>query len=141
MHPQDGRVVSNFIIQALKNKPITIYGDGQHTRSFCYVADLVEGLARLMNFSGNLPDPVNLGNPTEVTIRELADRIIDLTGSRSIIDYRALPQDDPKQRRPDISLAKMRLKWRPKIGLKDGLFNTICYFRRLKVIKNQLKKS
>ena len=128
MHPNDGRVVSNFIMQALQNKPITIYGDGQQTRSFCYVDDLVEGLMGLMNFGGDFSRPINLGNPTEVTIRELADRIIDLTASSSVIENRRLPQDDPKQRCPDISRARQFLHWQPRIALDDGLKRTISYF-------------
>lgn len=131
MHPNDGRVVSNFIVQALQNKPITIYGDGQQTRSFCYVEDLVEGLTRLMNMDGDFAEPINLGNPTEVTVRELADRIIDLTASSSVIENRRLPQDDPKQRCPDISRAQHFLHWKPRIALDVGLERTISYFEDL----------
>jgi UDP-glucuronate decarboxylase len=131
MHPQDGRVVSNFIVQALKNEPITIYGRGHQTRSFCYVEDTVDGLIRLMNHDGDTTDPVNLGNPIEITINQLAQEIIDLTGSRSPIDMRPLPQDDPKQRCPDISRAQHLLHWQPKVGLKEGLKRTIAYFEAL----------
>lgn len=128
MHPEDGRVVSNFIIQALRNEPITIYGDGNQTRSFCYVDDLVEGITRLMNTDKNATDPVNLGNPVEVSIAELANRIIDLTGSRSKLVFQPLPQDDPKQRCPDISRAKKLLGWKPTVDLDQGLTRTIAYF-------------
>lgn len=128
MHPEDGRVVSNFIIQALRNEPITIYGDGNQTRSFCYVDDLVEGITRLMNTDKNATDPVNLGNPVEVTIAELANRIIDLTGSYSKLVFQPLPQDDPKQRCPDISRAKSLLGWKPTVDLDQGLTRTIAYF-------------
>jgi UDP-glucuronate decarboxylase len=131
MHPEDGRVVSNFIIQALKNEPITVYGDGSQTRSFCYVDDLVQGLIRLMNAEGDVTAAVNLGNPHEVTIRQLAELIIDLTGSRSRIDCRPLPQDDPRQRRPDIRRARELLKWEPRVGLETGLKRTIAYFQPL----------
>jgi UDP-glucuronate decarboxylase len=131
MHPQDGRVVSNFIVQALKGKPITIYGTGQQTRSFCYVDDLVDGLVRLMNCDGDLGKPVNLGNPSEITINGLASRIIDLTGSRSLLDYRPALQDDPRQRCPDIGRARDLLHWQPKIGLDEGLKRTIAYFEEL----------
>jgi len=136
MHPQDGRVVSNFIIQSLKNEPITIYGDGSQTRSFCYVDDLVDGFVRLMNVEGDLDGPINLGNPIEMTIRDLAARIIRLTGSRSVLDVRPLPQDDPKQRRPDISRAMRLLKWQPRVGLDDGLARTIAYFDDLLTTKS-----
>ena len=128
MHPNDGRVVSNFIVQALKNKPITIYGDGNQTRSFCYVDDLVDGLVRLMESADDLTGPVNLGNPDEFTIRQLAEKVIALTGSRSKIESRPLPADDPRQRQPDISLARSALKWAPKIQLDEGLKKTIAYF-------------
>ena len=128
MHPNDGRVISNFIIQALKNEPITIYGDGSQTRSFCFVDDLVEGLVLLMNFSADLPEPVNLGNPAEITIKEVAEEIISLTGSRSRLEYRPLPADDPRQRCPDISRARERLNWQPRVPLKTGLERTIAYF-------------
>jgi UDP-glucuronate decarboxylase len=128
MHPNDGRVVSNFIVQALMNKPITLFGDGNQTRSFCYVDDLVDGLARLMESSDDLTGPVNLGNPNEFTIRQLAEKVIALTGSRSKIESRPLPADDPRQRQPDISLAGSVLKWAPKTQLEDGLKKTIAYF-------------
>ncbi len=131
MHPNDGRVVSNFIVQALKNQPITIYGDGSQTRSFCYVDDLVEGLIRLMNSSEGLTGPINLGNPTEFTILELAHKVVDVAGSTSQIIHKPLPQDDPKQRRPDISLAEKELQWTPKVDLEDGLTRTIAYFDKL----------
>jgi len=131
MHPNDGRVVSNFIVQALRNEDITIYGEGLQTRSFCYVDDLVEGLLGLMATPDDVTGPVNLGNPVEFTIRQLADLVIDLTGSSSKIVARPLPEDDPKQRCPDISLAKDLLGWSPKIQLSDGLVKTIEYFERL----------
>ncbi len=130
MAKDDGRVVSNFIIQALKNKPITIYGKGHQTRSFCFISDLVEGLVKLMNSRVGFTGPVNLGNPKEFTIKELAKKTIKLSGNRSKFIYRPLPQDDPKQRRPDITLAKKELKWQPKIKLEDGLKETINYFRQ-----------
>jgi UDP-glucuronate decarboxylase len=129
MHPNDGRVVSNFIVQALSDAPITIYGDGSQTRSFCYVDDLVEGLLRLMGTADDFPGPVNLGNPTETTIGALAQTVIELTGSRSRIDYRPLPQDDPVQRQPDIALAHDKLDgWTPGVPLEEGLRRTIAYF-------------
>jgi UDP-glucuronate decarboxylase len=131
MRASDGRVVSNFIVQALRNEPITIYGEGRQTRSFCYVDDLVEGLVRLMNCEGDVTDPVNLGNPVEVTIGELARRVIDLTGSASSIEHRPLPQDDPRQRCPDITRARRKLHWQPKICLEEGLKRTIAYFDTL----------
>jgi UDP-glucuronate decarboxylase len=131
MHPEDGRVVSNFIIQALNNKPITIYGDGSQTRSFCYVDDLIEGLVRLMNIDGDAVTPVNLGNPTEVTICELARLIVSLIGSRSLVEFRPLPQDDPKQRCPDITRARKLLRWQPKVPLEEGMKRTIAYFESL----------
>lgn len=130
MSPDDGRVVSNFIVQALRNQPVTLYGDGGQTRSFCYVSDLIDGLWRLMNTDG-LTGPINLGNPGEFTIRELAELVIDLTGSRSEIVRRPLPQDDPIQRQPDISLAKERLGWQPTVPLREGLSATIAYFEKL----------
>ena len=131
MQPNDGRVVSNFIMQALKNAPITVYGDGGQTRSFCYVDDLVEGLIRLMESPGDLTGPVNLGNPGEFTILELAQQVIALTGSQSKIEFNPLPSDDPKQRKPDISLARMHLGWEPKVDLSTGLRDTVAYFQRL----------
>jgi UDP-glucuronate decarboxylase len=133
MARNDGRVVSNFIIQALLNNDITIYGDGAQTRSFCYVSDLVKGLIKLMN-KQNFIGPVNLGNPNELTIKEIAEKIISLAGSKSRLVYKPLPQDDPKQRRPDIALANEKLNWQPEIKLEDGLIKTIEYFK--KVIKN-----
>jgi UDP-glucuronate decarboxylase len=125
----DGRVVSNFIVQALRNQPITIYGDGKQTRSFCYVSDLIDGIFRLMNTEG-LTGPVNIGNPNEFTIRELAELVIAITGSRSEIVQRPLPQDDPVQRQPDISLAREKLGWQPTVELKEGLKPTIAYFEK-----------
>jgi UDP-glucuronate decarboxylase len=129
MHPADGRVVSNFIMQALKGDPITLYGEGSQTRSFCYVDDLIEGLIHLMESETGFTGPVNLGNPMEFSIRELANQVISETGSSSPIVTQALPQDDPKQRRPDISVAKTRLGWSPRISLREGLKPTIEYFR------------
>ena len=131
MHPNDGRVVSNFIVQALKNEPITIYGDGSQTRSFCYADDLIEAFVRLMKTDDDFTGPVNLGNPNEFTIKELAEKVIDLTGSTSQLIFKPLPEDDPLQRRPDISLAKEKLGWEPKVELKEGLKNTIGYFETL----------
>lgn len=131
MHPNDGRVVSNFIVQALQGKDITIYGDGMQTRSFCYVDDLIDGFVRLMSSAGDLTGPVNLGNPSEFTIRELAETVLELVGGSSKLVFRPLPHDDPKQRQPDISIAKEQLDWSPKIPLKEGLKNTIAYFRDL----------
>ena len=131
MHPNDGRVVSNFIVQALKAEPITIYGDGGQTRSFCYVDDLIEGFAALMASPAGFTGPVNLGNPAEFSIRELAELVISMTGSRSKLDFKPLPADDPKQRQPDIALAKKVLNWEPVVPLKDGLQDTIAYFDRL----------
>lgn len=132
MHPADGRVVSNFIIQALSNKPITVYGDGSQTRSFCYVDDLIEGFVRLMGSRDGFTGPVNLGNPGEFTIRELAEKVIDLTGSSSELIFEPLPSDDPMQRCPDISLAKEELNgWEPKVHLEEGLKKTIPYFDNL----------
>ena len=131
MHPNDGRVVSNFIVQALKNKDITVYGDGDQTRSFCYVDDLVDGLIRLMESEDDIVGPINLGNPTEFTIRQLAEIVIDLTGSGSKIIHRPLPQDDPKQRQPDISKAQELLGWQPVLPLAEGLTRTIAYFEEL----------
>ena len=131
MHPNDGRVISNFILQALQDKPITVYGDGSQTRSFCYVDDLVEGLMGLMHSPVELTGPVNLGNPTERSIRDIAECIIDLTGSRSRIVSKPLPTDDPQRRRPDISQARERLEWQPTVTLEEGLRKTIAYFERL----------
>jgi len=131
MHPNDGRVVSNFIVQALQGKPITIYGDGNQTRSFCYVDDLIDGFVRLMGSPAEVTGPINLGNPGEFTIRELAELTIDMTGSKSKLSFQPLPQDDPKQRRPDITLAERHLGWQPKKPLREGLQQTIAYFDRL----------
>lgn len=131
MHPNDGRVVSNFIVQALQGKDITVYGDGSQTRSFCYVDDLIEGMIRLMDAPDEVTGPMNLGNPTEFTIRELAERILQMTGSHAAIVYRPLPQDDPRQRKPDIDLARRVLGWEPQIGLEEGLKRTIAHFRTL----------
>jgi UDP-glucuronate decarboxylase len=131
MHPADGRVVSNFIVQALKDEPIAIYGDGNQTRSFCYVDDLIGGMVALMESDPKVTGPINVGNPGEFTIRELAMKIIELTGSRSEIVQHPLPADDPKQRRPDIALAKQVLNWEPTIALQEGLARTVDYFRRL----------
>ena len=131
MHPSDGRVVSNFIVQALNGEPITIYGDGSQTRAFCYVDDLIEGFVRLMESPTEVTGPINFGNPGEFTIRELAELTIEMTGSRSKLTFLPLPQDDPKQRRPDISLAEQKLDWRPTIPLRDGLRQTIIYFDQL----------
>ena len=131
MHPNDGRVVSNFIMQALLGRPITIYGEGQQTRSFCYVDDLVEGFIRLMNSPSEVTGPINLGNPGEFTIRELADMVIELTGSKSVIEHLPLPPDDPRQRRPDITRARNTLGWEPKVALRDGLIRSIPYFEHV----------
>ena len=131
MHPSDGRVVSNFIIQALRGEPITLYGDGNQTRSFCYVDDLIDGLIRLMDSPAALTGPINLGNPTEFTMRQLADLVLEETKSSSPIVTRPLPQDDPRQRKPDIALAKKNLGWLPTISLQDGLKPTVAYFRDL----------
>ena len=128
MHPNDGRVVSNFIVQALKGEPITIYGDGSQTRSFCYVDDLLDGLIRMMNSPDGFTGPVNLGNPGEFTILELAELTLELTGSRSQIRHNPLPQDDPRKRKPDISVARKFLDWEPAVPLKEGLQKTIDYF-------------
>ncbi len=131
MHPHDGRVVSNFIMQALKGQNITIYGDGQQTRSFQYVDDLVEGMLKMMATGDDFTGPVNIGNPGEFTILELAEKVIDMTGSKSKIVYQPLPSDDPMQRKPDITLAKNKLGWEPKIPLEEGLKKTIAYFEDL----------
>jgi len=128
MHPNDGRVVSNFIVQALKGAPITLYGDGLQTRSFCYVDDLVDGLLKLMDKEDPYTGPVNLGNPVEFTIKALAEEVLQLTGAKSKLEFRPLPQDDPKQRQPDISEAKRALGWQPSIPLREGLKKTIKYF-------------
>ncbi len=131
MHPNDGRVVSNFIMQALRGEAITIYGDGRQTRSFCYVDDLIDGFIRLMNSADDVTGPINLGNPQEWTIGELARQVIDLTGSSSKIEYKPLPPDDPRQRKPDIDLARRVLDWQPTVEPIDGLKNTIDYFKGL----------
>lgn len=131
MHPNDGRVVSNFIMQALRGEPITIYGDGSQTRSFCYADDLIDGLIRLMNTPDEITGPVNLGNPDEFTILELAELVIKLVNSKSKINFNPLPQDDPRQRKPDISLAGNILKWEPAVKLEDGLKKTIQYFNNM----------
>lgn len=131
MHPNDGRVVSNFIVQALKGEDITIYGDGSQTRSFCYVTDLVDGLIRLMASATEITGPINLGNPGEFSMLELAERVLAQVGSRSRIRYLPLPADDPRQRQPDITQAKSKLNWSPKVDLEDGLKETIAYFRNL----------
>jgi UDP-glucuronate decarboxylase len=131
MHPNDGRVVSNFIVQALNNDPITVYGDGSQSRSFCYVDDLIEAFVSFMEASDELTGPVNLGNPNEFTILELAEKVIDLIGSTSPIVFKPLPTDDPKQRQPDIRLAQEKLGWQPKVLLEEGLKQTVAYFDRL----------
>jgi UDP-glucuronate decarboxylase len=133
MHPNDGRVVSNFIVQALKNIDITIYGDGQQTRSFCYVDDLLEGMVRFMKTSSDITGPINIGNPNEFTILELANKVIELTNSKSKITFKPLPKDDPLQRKPDITLAKDQLNWIPKVQLEEGLLKTIEYFNKINV--------
>ena len=130
MLPDDGRVVSNFIVQALKGAPITIYGDGQQTRSFCYVDDLIGGLIALMDSPDELTGPINLGNPSEFTILELAEKVVSMTSSNSKIEFKPLPVDDPRRRQPEISLAKERLGWQPKVSIEDGLEETIAYFRK-----------
>lgn len=129
MQINDGRVMSNFIVQALKNEDITIYGDGSQTRSFCYVSDLIDGMYRLMNSAAEFTSPVNIGNPEELTVLELAERIIDITGSKSKIVYRPLPIDDPTKRKPDITLAKKMLNWEPKVSVKEGIEQTVQYFK------------
>ena len=128
MHPNDGRVVSNFIVQALRNEPITIYGDGQQTRSFCYVSDMVDGFLKLMATVDDVTGPINLGNPVEFSMLELAELVLDLTGSRSRLVHKDLPADDPRQRKPDISMAGQFLDWKPRTPLKEGLEKTIAYF-------------
>ena len=131
MHPNDGRVVSSFVVQALRNQDITVFGDGEQTRSFCYVDDLIGGIAKMMDTDADTIGPVNLGNPEEFNMRELAEVILGLTGSRSKIVHRPLPQDDPRQRRPDISEAERLLGWRPVTPLREGLVETIQYFEEL----------
>ena len=139
MHPEDGRVVSNFVIQALKGEPITIYGDGSQTRSFCYVDDLIDGFLRLMASRDEFQGPVNLGNPGEFTILELAEKVIEVTGSSSKFDFRPLPADDPRQRQPDITLARSELGWQPKVSLQEGLHKPVEYFDRLLKSSNRLR--
>jgi UDP-glucuronate decarboxylase len=134
MHPSDGRVVSNFIMQALKGEPITIYGTGSQTRSFCYVDDLIEAMLRMMDTRADFIGPVNIGNPGEFTMLELAEMILKLTSSRSRLVFEPLPPDDPRQRQPEISLAKQELGWQPRVSLEDGLKETIAYFRRVSQI-------
>ena len=131
MHPNDGRVVSNFIVQALSGEDITIYGSGEQSRSFCFVDDLIDGIMKFMELEDNFPGPMNLGNPIEFSILELAETVIKITNSKSKIVFRELPQDDPKQRRPDIELAKKKLAWEPKIQLEEGLKKSIEYFSNL----------
>ena len=131
MHPNDGRVVSNFIVQALQGKDITIYGDGQQTRSFCYVDDLIDAMVKMMNSEAGFPGPVNIGNPGEFTMLQLAETILKLSGSKSKLIYEPLPSDDPKQRQPNIELAKSKLGWQPKVNLEDGLKETIAYFKKV----------
>ncbi|MBF0562890.1 MAG: NAD-dependent epimerase/dehydratase family protein, partial [Alphaproteobacteria bacterium] len=131
MHPNDGRVVSNFVIQALKGEPVTLYGDGEQTRSFCYVDDMIDAFLRLMDTPDTVTGPMNLGNPGEFTIRELAEMVIAMTGSKSQLVFNPLPVDDPRQRRPDITLARQTLNWEPAIPLKEGLQKTIAYFRAM----------
>jgi len=133
MHPNDGRVVSNFIVHALQGKPITVYGDGSQTRSFCYVDDLIDGLIRLMNSPKEVTGPINLGNPNEMTVRELADKVIGKTGTNQPVEYLELPSDDPRQRQPDITRAREQLGWEPRMPLDEGLDKTIAYFRELGV--------
>ncbi|MFI4947298.1 MAG: UDP-glucuronic acid decarboxylase family protein [Alphaproteobacteria bacterium] len=140
MHPNDGRVVSNFIVQALKNEPITLYGDGSQTRAFCYVDDMIEGFVRMMDAPDELIGPVNLGNPVETTVAELARLIIELTGARSRIVHRPLPVDDPIQRCPDISAARRLLKWQPQTALRPGLDRTIAYFEKLLTERGETPK-
>jgi UDP-glucuronate decarboxylase len=131
MLPNDGRVVSNFIVQALKGEDITIYGNGQQTRSFCYVDDLINGFLALMNSPGEFTGPVNLGNPSEFTMTQLAQEIISITASQSKISFHPLPCDDPKQRKPDIALAQSVLNWKPSVCLRDGLVQTVAYFKKI----------
>ena len=131
MHPNDGRVVSNFIVQALRGDDITIYGDGSQSRSFCYVDDMIEGFVRMMDSESGFTGPVNMGNPDEFTMLELAENVLKLTGSKSKLTFKPLPTDDPRQRQPDIALAKEKLGWEPKVRLQDGLKETIAYFRKI----------
>jgi UDP-glucuronate decarboxylase len=136
MHPDDGRVVSNFIMQALRGEDITIYGDGQQTRSFCYVDDLIEAMSRMMDTPADFIGPVNIGNPSEFTMLELAEKVLAITGGKSRLSFKPLPEDDPKQRQPDIRLAKSSLGWEPKVALEDGLRETVAYFRKLGAVHN-----
>jgi UDP-glucuronate decarboxylase len=131
MHPHDGRVVSNFIVQALKSQPVTLYGDGSQSRSFCYVDDLIEGLVRLMDSSNDCTGPINLGNTKEFTIRELAEKVLEMTGSKSELVFKPLPVNDPRQRQPDIRLAEEQLGWKPRIPLEEGLVHTVAFFDSL----------
>jgi UDP-glucuronate decarboxylase len=131
MHPNDGRVISNFIMQALRNEPISIFGDGRQTRSFCYVDDMIDGLVKMMNGPDDFVGPVNLGNPGEYSMLELAEAIITLTGSKSRMEFHPLPVDDPRRRQPSTALAKEKLGWEPKVELRQGLEKTISYFREL----------
>lgn len=140
MHHNDGRVVSNFVVQAIRDEPITIYGDGSQTRSFCYVDDLVDGLMRLMNSADEVTGPINLGNPAEVSVRELAEEIIKLSGSRSKLSFQPLPTDDPVRRRPDITLAQRDLGWQPKVPRSVGLARTIEYFRNGRAVRSDVDK-
>jgi len=140
MHPNDGRVVSNFIMQSLKNEPITVYGDGSQTRSFCYVDDLIDGMIKMMNSPNDFVGPVNLGNTNEMSILELTGMIIDMVGSKSKIIYNTLPKDDPVRRKPDISLAKKHLNWQPRVSLEEGLENTINYYRDLLNSNPEIKR-
>ena len=140
MHPNDGRVVSNFIMQSLKNEPITVYGDGSQTRSFCYVDDLIDGMIKMMNSPNDFVGPVNLGNTNEMSILELTGMIIDMVGSKSKITYNTLPKDDPVRRKPDISLAKKHLNWQPRVSLEEGLENTINYYRDLLNSNPEIKR-
>ncbi|WP_319526231.1 UDP-glucuronic acid decarboxylase family protein [uncultured Desulfosarcina sp.] len=136
MHPNDGRVVSNFIVQALRNKPITVYGSGKQTRSFCFVDDLIDAFVKFMQSDDHLIGPINLGNPAECSILYLAEKIIDIIGSKSMIEMKPLPSDDPKQRKPDITVAKKELNWEPNISLDDGLNKTIEYFDKMLFVSN-----
>jgi UDP-glucuronate decarboxylase len=140
MHHNDGRVVSNFVVQAIRDEPITIYGDGSQTRSFCYVDDLVDGLMRLMNSADEVTGPINLGNPAEVSVRELAEEVIQLSGSRSKLSFQPLPTDDPVRRRPDITLAQRDLGWQPKVQRSVGLARTIEYFRNGQAVRSNAGK-
>jgi UDP-glucuronate decarboxylase len=138
MHPNDGRVVSNFIVQALAGKPITLYGDGSQTRSFCYVDDLIEGLIRLMESADDFTGPVNLGNSTEISIRDLAKAVLELTGSSSAVVFRPLPEHDPRRRQPDLTLARDMLGYQPKVPWRDGLVKTVAYFREALSVNSNL---